>query len=101
MEIRNTQITPAVERNASKTKSTSVSRSVEKNQIPEVKSQLQTIAKAGDEQSFKNAEAFRSTSSYDEPNSGKVKGALDAYSSLDREDKRDQLRSMMGVDLYA
>ena len=100
MEIRQQLITPNVERNAPQPKPATKSAAVERvDKAPA--SQLDAIQpRTGDDNTRAQAESFRRTSGYDQPQ-GPALLALEAYASHERETKRAAIREMMGVDLYA
>lgn len=100
MEIRQPLISQNVERNTQQPRTSQVEKAEEKsaNTVP-VQVQAPVYQK-GNESSFAKAESFRRSGGYDEPGPLVIK-ALEAYDSHERETKRDAIRQMMGVDLYA
>lgn len=60
------------------------------------------VVRQANAQAFAEAEQYqqRSGFAYEQPNN-KAKSALDAYQSLQREQKRSELQSLLGVDIYA
>lgn len=63
----------------------------------------QTVIRQASAEAFEQAERFqrgRRASSYDSPNS-QNQAALDAYQSLARDGKREEIRGLLGIDIYA
>ncbi|MBD3587390.1 hypothetical protein HHX48_16760 [Salinimonas sp. HHU 13199] len=58
------------------------------------------VRMAPTEDTLNKAHRFHSEAIYDQPQ-GKAQHAVTAYMSFEREQKRDAIRDMMGVDLYA
>ncbi|WP_296043560.1 hypothetical protein [uncultured Alteromonas sp.] len=100
MEIRQQLITPNVERNAQQPKPAAKSAGVERVEAEQKTPVNAVLPRAGNAESRAQAESFRQTSGYDQPQ-GPAILALEAYASHERETKRAAIREMMGVDLYA
>lgn len=63
----------------------------------------QTVARQASAEAFEQAEKFqrgRRSASYDSPNQ-QSQAALDAYQSLARDNQRDEIRGLLGIDVYA
>lgn len=62
----------------------------------------QTVVRQASAEAFEQAERFREQrrSSYDSPNP-QNQAALETYQSLQRESRREELRGLLGIDLYA
>lgn len=62
----------------------------------------QTVVRQASAEAFEQAERFRQQrrSTYDAPNA-QSQAALDAYQSLQRESRRDDIRGLLGIDVYA
>ncbi len=58
------------------------------------------IRMAPTEDTLNKAHRFHSEAIYDQPQ-GKAQHAVTEYMSFEREQKREAIRDMMGVDLYA
>lgn len=78
--------------------------------VPEARSARETAGQATQSDSFvriapgedtlHKAQQFHAHASYDQPQ-GKAFHAVNAYLQHDREQQRDTIRDMMGVDIYA
>ena len=62
----------------------------------------QTVVRQASAEAYEQADKFQrgKRSSYDSPNS-QNQAALDAYQSLARNSKRDEIRGLLGIDIYA
>lgn len=60
----------------------------------------QVLLRRGDDKAFEQAERFSQYTTYDQPGSRNA-SALNAYQSLEKEQKRAELQQMLGVDTYA
>ncbi|WP_100642841.1 hypothetical protein [Alteromonas facilis] len=62
----------------------------------------QTVVRQASTEAYEQAEQFRkrNRSGYDAP-SAQAQAALDTYQSLQRESRREEIRGMLGIDLYA
>ena len=100
MEIRQHLITPNVERNPPQSKPAAKSAAVERVEKAPASRPDVIQPRTGDDTTRAQAESFRQTSGYDQPQ-GPAILALEAYGSHEGETKRAAIREMMGVDLYA
>jgi hypothetical protein len=52
---------------------------------------------------FEQAEQFQrdQTINYDQPTNRRARTAINAYNSLEREQRREEIRSLLGVDTFA
>lgn len=62
----------------------------------------QTVVRQASAEAYEQAERFRQQrrSTYDSPNP-QNQAALDTYQSLQRESRREEIRGLLGIDLYA
>lgn len=83
------------------TKPEPVKQDQEKNTRPSQTINAATFSRlAPSTDTLNKAHQFHSDAIYDQPQ-GKAQLAVTEYMSLEREQKRDAIRDMMGVDLYA
>ncbi len=59
------------------------------------------IIKRGESENFAQADGIFERAEYFKSLSSSVKQGIQAYTSIDNEVKREQIKSMMGVDIYA
>ncbi len=97
MDIRQTVNAPVIDRSDNRPKPV-------KQVVPETeqtpKQPDNAIVVSGDASSYAKAEAFRTKAGYDKP-APHAEHAVREYLSFERETKRDSVRQMMGVDIYA
>lgn len=97
MDIRHSTQAPVIDRSDNRPKP--VKRIIPEAEQP-AKQKDNAIVISGDEASFAKAEAFRTKAGYDKP-APHAEQAVREYLSFERETKRDSVRQMMGVDIYA
>lgn len=97
MDIRQTSNTPVIDRSDNRPKPV-------KHVVPETEQVTEQNKRAvvisGDEVSYAKADAFRTKAGYDKP-APQAEQAVREYLSFERETKRDSVRQIMGVDIYA
>lgn len=102
MEIRNSIITPALNNQANKPEKV-VPQSAQEQSPQAVSRAPQPVViprSAQSKEAMDNADTYRQSAQYDQPDKNS-QSALLAYGSLEREEKRDEIRQLMGVDIYA
>lgn len=62
--------------------------------------QAGTVKAIKDQATLEGAQQYQQKTVYDKP-AGVAGQALESYTSLSKEDKKAQLRQLMGVDIYA
>ncbi|RDV24646.1 hypothetical protein DXV75_13235 [Alteromonas aestuariivivens] len=67
---------------------------------PQVARNNEALKSTGDEQVLNQAQQFRQQAGYDQPDQ-RGRHAITEYLSLERESRRETIREMLGVDLFA
>ncbi len=71
-------------------------------ELPQAKLSSESVVKRGNSESFSKAEHyFHQKKSHQDSPDAKAQKALTAYGSLDKEEKREEVQQLMGVDTFA
>ena len=100
MDVNTSFIIPSADNAAQKARSSTNSTAKTSPVVVEANRASGVVRTTDNPDVIDGADQFRQQATYDQP-SGRSQQALASYQSFDREEKRAELRNLLGVDLFA